>query len=105
MLFRSVAPETDLAGAMALAERLRIAIETEFAFEQPALTASFGIAVHRPGGLGFRDLFDAADRAMYAAKEAGRNRVELAAPSARRFQPVAELDEVVERSWVGERVA
>ncbi len=99
--FAIVAPETDAAGAMAVAERLRIAIETEFAAERPALTASFGIAVHRPGGLGLRDLFQAADGALYDAKEAGRNRVELAPPSAGRFQLVGEVDEVVERVGVG----
>jgi diguanylate cyclase (GGDEF)-like protein len=99
--FAIVAPETDDAGALALAERLRIAIETEFADERPALTASFGIAVHRPGGLGLRDLAEAADRALYDAKARGRNRVELAPQSARRFQVASEVDEVVERARVG----
>ena len=89
--FAIVAPETDSAGAVVLAERVRTAVETEFADDRPGLTVSLGIAVREPGGLGFRDLFASADRALYAAKELGRNRVELATPPTRRFhvdQPV-----------------
>jgi len=75
--FAILAPDTDEAGAVALAERLRIAIGREFADERPSLTISCGIAIHRPGGRAAADLFEAADRALYAAKEAGRNRVEV----------------------------
>jgi diguanylate cyclase (GGDEF)-like protein len=78
--FAIVVPETDEAGARALAERLRIAVASEFAGAEPRLTISCGIAVHRPEARGAVDLFEAADRALYAAKEAGRNRVSVARP-------------------------
>lgn len=76
--FAVVAPDTDEAGAVALAERIRIAVESEFADSTAPLTVSCGIAVHRPGGRSEIDLFAAADFALYAAKDAGRNRVEVA---------------------------
>jgi diguanylate cyclase (GGDEF)-like protein len=76
--FAVVAPETDAAGAIALAERVRLSVQSEFADSSPPLTVSCGIAVHRPGRRTPLDLFAAADRALYAAKRAGRNRVEVA---------------------------
>jgi len=78
--FAVLAPDTDEPGAIAFAERLRIAIETEFSDERPPLTISCGIAIHRPDGRRVIDLFDTADHALYAAKAAGRNRVEVASP-------------------------
>jgi diguanylate cyclase (GGDEF)-like protein len=81
--FAILAPDTDADGAIALAERVRIAVEREFAGSRQPLTVSCGIAVHRPGGLGPQDLVAAADRALYAAKDKGRNRVEVA--GGRRF--------------------
>lgn len=75
--FAVVAPDTDEAGAIALAERVRIAIASEFSGARPLLTMSGGIAVHRPAMRTPRDLFAAADRALYDAKAGGRNRVEV----------------------------
>jgi diguanylate cyclase (GGDEF)-like protein len=76
--FLVVCPQTDLEGASALAEKLRSAYAgTEF----PGgirKTASFGVARYHPGD-SVEKLVGRADRAMYTAKEAGRNRVELAA--------------------------
>jgi diguanylate cyclase (GGDEF)-like protein len=75
--FAILVPDADEDGAVALAERLRIAVATEFSESESPLTVSCGIAVYRPGGRLAVDLFDAADRALYVAKESGRDRVEV----------------------------
>ncbi|HEY2375419.1 MAG TPA: sensor domain-containing diguanylate cyclase [Gemmatimonadaceae bacterium] len=69
-------PQTPIAGATELAERLRTAIaERPVVFEGTAIriTASFGIAGY-PETVPHGDwLFPAADRALYVAKHAGKN--------------------------------
>lgn len=79
--FLIVLPETDLEGAMAVAERLRIlAAETAIAFEDKtiSITASFGVAAISPTpqnlSLTSEDLIRAADKCLYEAKAQGRNR-------------------------------
>ena len=74
-----VLPETDAAGARAIAERLRAAVAAaEHVTEQGTLrvTASIGIATWPGGGPSPEDLLESADRALYRAKQGGRNRVE-----------------------------
>jgi two-component system cell cycle response regulator len=80
-----VLPQTDLEGAAALAERVRVSIE-ERRFDvgngqRIALTASLGVAAlaQVPS---VEALVQAADAALYEAKEAGRNRVVAADPRA-----------------------
>jgi diguanylate cyclase (GGDEF)-like protein len=74
--FALILPETDLAGALRLAERLRAKLEAT-AVELPSgvtlnATASFGVAVS--DGLSTPELLVvAADEALYAAKAAGKN--------------------------------
>ncbi|MGM9513214.1 diguanylate cyclase [Roseateles sp. DB2] len=78
--FALLLPDTPLAGAQALAERLRAALASSVWSWQGRhwpLTASLGLALSAPGRLGDA-LVEAADRAMYQAKAQGRNRVCLA---------------------------
>src|SRR3954451_24172244 len=68
---------TDTAGAIKVAERLREAV-SELVLPTPtgpiSFTISIGISTHRRAAL-LEQIIGAADRALYAAKAAGRNRV------------------------------
>ena len=81
--FLLLLPGADVVGGAQLADRVRSSLaERSFAGNEGAVvsvTCSFGVAQHEPGG-DERDLFAAADRALYRAKREGKNRVELAAP-------------------------
>ena len=74
-------PDTDAANAAALMEELRAAVvNLQIAHEAssvaPMLSASIGGATLVPDGAELQfELFDAADAALYRAKQAGRNRV------------------------------
>jgi diguanylate cyclase (GGDEF)-like protein len=74
-------PRTDLAGAMAVAEKMRQAVNGRHIPHagNPAgiVTISAGVAAFVParGGPGAQDLLAAADAALYAAKSSGRDRV------------------------------
>jgi diguanylate cyclase (GGDEF)-like protein len=76
--FAVIVPETDLDGALDLAERLRKALESDeielHNGVRLSVTASLGAAVKGdlPGG---EKLVAAADKALYEAKRAGKNRV------------------------------
>ena len=72
--FAIILPDTGAQEAYVVAERLRAAVEAEFAPELVPLTFSFGIAAHPEHGASAEALVDSADRALYAAKELGRNR-------------------------------
>jgi two-component system, cell cycle response regulator len=70
--------ETTNEGARLLAERVRHELEqTTFETELGPLrvTASLGVATYPEHGADKETLFDAADKALYAAKHNGRNRV------------------------------
>jgi len=78
--FVVVMPETDLASAIAVAERLRLAVAEEpftirASREQVAVTISVGVAAAIEGGDHRDALLKRADDALYCAKKAGRNRV------------------------------
>jgi diguanylate cyclase (GGDEF)-like protein len=66
---------TDLAGARMLAERVREQVMLPFEGTMRALTASFGVTAWQAEDT-VDTLFHRADRALYAAKSNGRNRVE-----------------------------
>jgi diguanylate cyclase (GGDEF)-like protein/PAS domain S-box-containing protein len=71
-------PETDERGGITVAENFRAAIANIDGFQE-RLTASIGVATYTPNGslpssvMMFERLIDEADRALYAAKDAGRN--------------------------------
>jgi diguanylate cyclase (GGDEF)-like protein len=73
--FLVLLPGSRLEETIALAERLRIAVDRS----HPAgmhVTMSFGVASACAGAVRYAELLAAADSALYAAKRAGRNRVE-----------------------------
>ncbi len=76
--FAVLCPETGLEGGAVLAERLRAALAECLHPDGGAgfhVTCSFGVAAFVPGQASLQDLLAAADRALYASKDAGRNRV------------------------------
>jgi diguanylate cyclase (GGDEF)-like protein len=81
--FLIVLPETDLAGARVVADKLRRLVEAVAApmadGEEVSVTISIGLASRADVGVPKeatpRDLLEHADRALYRAKEEGRNRV------------------------------
>ena len=82
--FIALLVDTDAEGARMLAERMRariegLQIENRASSVGPWLTVSLGVATIVPRAAGRpEDLVDLADRALYAAKESGRNRVSTA---------------------------
>jgi diguanylate cyclase (GGDEF)-like protein len=84
-----VMPEVDLPGALVVAERMRAAVEDAgltqgVGADHPVVTISVGAtATHDPARTSVEDLIEVADRALYRAKESGRNKVvELGEPVA-----------------------
>ena len=74
-------PETGASTARKVAERLRKIVENHVThFQSKALncTISLGVAANDGGPVELNELINAADRALYRAKEGGRNRVEIA---------------------------
>lgn len=76
--FIILAPETDLSGALTHAERLRNDIE-KFDFQTVGhITSSFGVSEFIAESDNLETLLNRADKALYRAKDYGRNRVEKA---------------------------
>ena len=78
--FAAILPQTDLEGAVIVADNIRRAIQAKELLKRSTneklgrITASFGVAAFRPGDTP-STLIERADRCLYAAKHAGRNKV------------------------------
>jgi len=83
--FLGIMPETDLAGAGIVAERLRATIAAKpFKITHPEkdaldITVSIGVAIMSPMHMTAESMLQVADEALYRSKREGRNRVTLAA--------------------------
>ncbi|WP_246105010.1 GGDEF domain-containing protein [Rhodoligotrophos appendicifer] len=76
--FVALLPGTDEVGAIVLAEKLRSIIEglkIKTEAETLRVTGSIGVASVAPNDRSISSALNRADRALYAAKDAGRNRV------------------------------
>ncbi len=89
--FVVILPETDLEGALMVAERIRVAIASQsFEVENQsfAVTASIGVSTYQSEDRTLDEVLNRADRALYQAKGEGRDRVifseELGARETRR---------------------
>ena len=78
--FGAILPDTDLEGAIHVADNIRRAVQAKELLKRSTneklgrVTASFGVALLHPGDSS-SSLIERADRCLYAAKRAGRNAV------------------------------
>ncbi|MGL5032780.1 MAG: diguanylate cyclase, partial [Microcystaceae cyanobacterium] len=76
--FIAILPETNLAEAIELGERLRhkiVCLCPKLEDHVVHLSASIGVTTHRRNDESLNDMFRRADKALYQAKDDGRNRV------------------------------
>jgi len=79
--FAIILPQTPISTAYNVAERLRCKIESNLVdtiYGELSVTISLGVGHVTPTVSTLANLLDQADKALYRAKEAGRNRVEVA---------------------------
>lgn len=78
--FACLLPGLDADEAVAVAQRVRVALANVALASYPRLTirTSIGVATAEPGRSDFDDLMRIADEALYRAKSAGRDRIETA---------------------------
>jgi diguanylate cyclase (GGDEF)-like protein len=86
--FIAVLANSAAAPARAFADRVRAEIEAQ-RFPWGRLTVSAGVAAYEEGMGSYEILLATADRAMYASKAGGRNRVSLAQPVTAAAAPVS----------------
>ena len=97
--FLLLLPDTGREGALVLAEKLRAAFSAlSIAGLERRVTASFGIAVMPDDAIEATELVRCADRALYAAKAAGRDRVVSLAPAEPAPMPALEPLELASAS-------
>jgi diguanylate cyclase (GGDEF)-like protein len=85
--FVLILPNFGVEPAAALAEWIRTGFYTSCG-QAEGVTLSLGVAAWPQHGRSPLELIDAADRALYDAKNGGRNRVVVAKPRAREDEPV-----------------
>jgi two-component system, cell cycle response regulator len=107
--FVVVMPDTSLAGAVVVAERLRLAVADEHFIPRGQsdtlpVTVSIGIAVTGEGPDTQDTLLKRADDALYAAKHAGRNRVVALAAGAASPVPIASPPEAPHQAAAGRAI-
>ncbi|HEU4977724.1 MAG TPA: diguanylate cyclase [Solirubrobacteraceae bacterium] len=78
--FAIVLPGADGSAALAVAERLRLAVRQEFSDVEPAISVSAGVACSSEDVASAAELMRAANRSLYAAKRLGRDRCVLYHP-------------------------
>jgi len=79
--FAAILPETDLAGALDVAERIRHEVEKmviKFQNESIRISTSVGVAIITQNDKRYEDLISNADVALYESKATGRNKVSVA---------------------------
>jgi len=82
--FAVILPDIDTQGAVKTSDTIRLnvaalAIPHEYSTVAPHVTVSLGVAVSHPErNHGPGDIIEAADRALYRAKQAGRNTIKIA---------------------------
>jgi diguanylate cyclase (GGDEF)-like protein len=74
--FVIIAPETKIQGALKLGEKLRKLISENIYVELERVTVSIGVAEYEKG-TDYERLFDKADKALYIAKNSGKNNVKF----------------------------
>ncbi|HEX3990819.1 MAG TPA: diguanylate cyclase [Acetobacteraceae bacterium] len=95
--FALLLPNTDAAGCRRIGERVLreirdLGIAHRLNFPSRIVTASLGGAICRPGverSAGHASLVEAADHALYAAKDHGRNQVMMAKSGARKLETLS----------------
>lgn len=97
--FALILPETDLAGALVVAEKMRAAVEMlQIRHEKSPIgkyvTVSAGVTAMIPTeGVAVQLLLDLADQALYRAKKSGRNRVMKESLDSQKGRSETQIDE------------
>lgn len=85
-------PDADKEAAVCLPERLRRGLEDLRVADLPAPSLSLGVASYPVDSVRLEDLIQQADAALYAAKQAGRNRTVRYSYQAQTLRPLSRPD-------------
>ncbi len=90
--FLAILPETGVEGAVAVAEKLRVALSDPYDLDgaRARVGVSVGVSLFPANGDGSDTMLRAADAALYRAKREGKDRVRVATEAARREHAGAE---------------